>query len=475
KSQLSNCVSEITKIINSSEIAGKNPKIAGTYPIEVGATEIVFYAYDFEDWSNEYMYNIVKEFNSNLEDGIQIKMMVYEDATYVTAIKSAREGGRAPDINMVSYGNLYQDVTKGYNASLAELMGQPAFDDILDNVLDMVTYDGKYYAYPQLVEPSSLLFYNKAMLKSANVTKEPAEWNFSDLLDACAKIKPTLKRNQYTIGLPTGFPLWSTTGLQYNCNGKGVLNDNWDATNMSATINGSSENYNSDNGYANMMRLYWNLYAGGYVPSGNVSPTGYNDIIEALCGEKLAMTFAGSWSVAEIMNTYPSMADNIGIAPIPTADGNKDGVTATNGGWTYAISSTSELDKQQKAATFLKWLLSDNAERTAGFFKAANYSKSAVNKSVNEYIAKDTSVSVNKEWIKVINSVASKSIPEPLYPFDISLKVASLFEWVSINADENKTSTQVDNLFKSQLSNCVSEITKIINSSEIAGKNPKKV
>ena len=51
------------------------------------------------------------------------------------------------------------------------------------------------------------------------------------------------------------------------------------------------------------------------------------------------MTTAGSWSISEVVNSYPEMVDKIGVAVMPTLDGNQDITTATNGGWAYVIST----------------------------------------------------------------------------------------------------------------------------------------
>lgn len=444
------------------------------YPVEEGATSLMFYAQDFEDWSNEHLYEKVREFNSDLEDGIQIEMVMYEDADYTNAIKAARDGGYAPDIYMVSYGNLAGDIKRGYPAPLNDLMPQAAFDDIVDNVKDMVCYDGVYYGYPQQTEPSSLLFYRKSMLQAAGVTSDPASWDWEALVAACAQIKPSLERNRYVLGLPTGLPLaWSTVGLQYNTAGYLPVNDNWDSCTLSSAINTPTEGYGSENGYANLARLWWDLYSNGYIPAGNVSPTGYNDIIQGLCDGRVAMTFAGSWSVAEILNTYPDIASDIGVAPVPTVTGSKEGATATNGGWVYAVSASSSPEKQQLAANFIHWLLAADPARTASYFEVAHYSKAAVTKSVQAYIEQQTADNPYQDWLDVINDVASKAISEPLYSFDISLRYAAVLEWISINADP-ANNARVDALLSEQLADAVGRITTDIAINELAGTNPKK-
>ena len=446
------------------------------YPTEKGATSIMFYAQDFEDWSNEHLYEKVKEFNSNLNDGIQIEMRMYEDSEYTQALTSAREGGYAPDIYMVSYGNLAGDIQKKYPAVVNDLLPQSAFDDLLDNVEEMVCYDGTYYGYPQLTEPSSLLFYRKSALKKANVVSDPATWDWSDLYGACEAIKPTLGKMQYVIGLPTALPAgWATVGLQYDTAGYLPLNDNWDTCMVTPTIETSTQNYKSENGYANLARLWYDLYSAGYVPLSNVSPTGYNDIIEGLCDGKLAMTFAGSWSVAEILNTYPDIADDIGVAPVPTIDGDKSGATATNGGWVYSISDSSTQEKKEKAAAFIKWLLIEDTARTASYFERAHYSKAPVTKGVQDYI-KEHADEEYTEWRDVINDVAAKALSEPLYSFDVTLRYAAVLEDIVINArpiGDGHTNEDIDGEISALLAKMVSEINMDIDRNHLAGTNPK--
>ncbi|HEY5503822.1 MAG TPA: extracellular solute-binding protein, partial [Sedimentisphaerales bacterium] len=277
--------------------------------VEPGATTITMYAQDFEDWSNAHLDAMVDDFNAIKDDGIQLEVKSFQDEAYTDALKAARENGSAPDIFMTSYGNIYSTAVKpGYAAPLNDLLDQAYYDDIVDSVKNMITFDGTYYSYPQLTEPATVFFYRKDILAEAGVTEVPTTWD--ELLAACALIKPVLGRGQYTLGMPIGTALgWATYGMQYNTTGGLALNDQW------------TESLVDSQGYRDLNGFFYDLYANGYLPAGNVSPTGYNDIIDALCEDKLAMTFAGSWSVAEIMNAYPDYQDKIGVAAIPTKDG----------------------------------------------------------------------------------------------------------------------------------------------------------
>lgn len=420
---------------------------SGSY--EAGATEIVIYLQDFEEWSNTHMQTMIDEFNSITDDGIQLVARFFQDDAYTDALSAARENGNAPDIFMCSPGNLYGTViSKNYAAPLNDLLDDAYFEDIVDSVKPMVCYNGTYYAYPQLTEPSAMLFYRKDYFEQAGIANPPASWE--ELLEACGKVKSVLKKGQYTIGLPINSALgWATYGLQYNASGSLALNDEW------------TECLVDSEGYRALCGLWYDLYNGGYVPAGNVTARGYNDIIEGLCQDKLAMTFAGSWSMAEIVNSYPDMLDNIGYISLPTLSGKTGEVTATNGGWTFCISSTSS--NKEKAARVLEWFFCESAERTARFFEAAAYSKSAVNKSVQAYLDAHVPEELS-DWLGVMNGVAELAIPEPTYSWEISLAVSSMLEYVALNAGGDKAS-----MIESQISQCVTKIQRLM---EVQGRNP---
>lgn len=427
--------------------------------VEENATVITMYLRDFEDWSNEYMTKRAKEFNSNLEDGIQLVVKFFEDEAYTDAFKVAKENNQAPDIFMCSYGNIYHDVVETHDGiPLNGVIKQDYLDDISNNIKPLITYGGNIYGYPQLSEPSSLFFYRKSMLQAAGVSKAPTTWD--ELLDACSKIKPTLKRGQYCVGVPIGQALsWSTYGLQYNMTGGLALNDDWTESRVAAQP-----------GFKEIAGLWYDLYGNGYVPNGAISPKGsYNDIIEGMMMSKVAMTFAGSWSIAEIMHTYSDLASDVGMGVIPTKDGDTSKVTASNGGWTYCISSQSDDEHKQKAAKVIEWFFAENPERTAGFFETAYYSKAAVTESVKTYINQHVKDEL-KEWTNIINDVASKAISEATYPWSISVAVGTIFEESGLNANISKGASYKESTITAAVNKAETSINQIIHSSSWEGK-----
>lgn len=427
--------------------------------VEEGATTITMYLRNFEDWNNNYMLKRAKEFNDNLNDGIQLVVKFFEDEAYTDAFKVAKENHQAPDIFMCSYGNIYHDIVEtGDGIPLETVIQQKYIDDISSNIKPMVTYSNHVYGYPQLSEPSSIFFYRKSMLQAAGVESCPRTWD--ELLAACAKIKPTLRRGQYCVGVPIGQALsWSTYGLQYNMTGGLALNDDW-----------TQSRVGTENGFKEIASLWYDLYGNGYVPNGAISPKGsYNDIIEGMMMSKVAMTFAGSWSIAEIMHTYSDLASDVGIGVIPTKDGDTTKVTASNGGWTYCISSQSDQEHQQKAAKVIEWFFAESPERTAGFFEAAYYSKAAVTDSVRQYISTHVTDQL-REWTNVINDVASKAIPEATYPWSISVAVGTIFETCGLNANLTKGESYKTTTINNAVKTADDSIKQIITSSSWTGK-----
>ena len=198
-----------------------------TVYVEEGATKVTVYSRDFEAWYQKYMKKVVNQFNKDLTDGIQIEIKFFSEATYSQALTVARENHKAPDIFIDTYSNVYANVNAGYNAVLDSYLSDAAKEDMIDSCKEMVSYNDHIYAYPFYVEPGSLFFYRKDVFAKCGVTKVPT--TFEELYDACSKIKSTLPKGSYCMGLPLGSAecTWVTYGLQQNVTGGLVVDDSW--------------------------------------------------------------------------------------------------------------------------------------------------------------------------------------------------------------------------------------------------------
>lgn len=421
--------------------------------IEEGATNISMWCARFEEWQNQLNIKQRMAFNDIQDDGIQLTQTFIAQTDIDDRLRSARETNTTPDIYMISIGNLYKEVKNGYALDISSYIN--TWDDLTDIALEEVTYGDKQYGYPICLEPSTLLFYRKDLLqKYANTTEIPTTWD--EFLELCQTVKAAIKssgdKGVYTFDVPKGVACaWGTWGMQASA-GSLAVNDDWSESTLLTT---------GKEGYIKLGQLWADLYCNGYVP---LSSGSYTEIITDLCAGKLVMTTAGSWSVSEIINTYPELKDNIGVCVMPTFDGNQNVTTATNGGWVYVVSS--KCKNVEKAIEVIKYLVAgSDTSNQEEYYKLAYYSKSAPRKSVQAKVeeASKSQTDVPVEWVKVINEVTNKGILEPIYEWDISVAIEGYLENCAMGEDINDKLAEADN-----------EIKRIIASNKTAGTNPRK-
>lgn len=425
------------------------------WPVEEGAEVITVYLREFEDWSNNYTISAIRRFNENLNDGIQVEYTLLLADQYEDKVRGDREAGKAPDVYLVSYGNLLTEVDNSNLLALDDVISAKMQEDISDNAMDYVRMRNHLYAVPFCFEPSMMLFYCKSALDKAGVSKIPT--SYEEMLAACAKIKPTLSKSQYVIGVPHGLPNgWANIGQFYNaCGGKLPISDNWDRSLV-------EENRE---GYKAFLDYYTQFYTLGYTSAGDTAG-GYNEIIREVCEGRMAMTFAGSYAVSTIYDEYPETVDDIGLARIPTRDGTNDIASTTNGGWSYVLDAATASRKgadgrthAELAAKFLEFLLTDPVVATE-YFEKANYCKFAGYDSVINAIA---SKAQSNKYYSVVAAAASNAIPTPLYNFDITKKCADMIEEIAYNGKKTD----------SVITSYDSEVKSIIQNSHLAGTNPQ--
>lgn len=423
-----------------------------TEVVEKDATNIKMWMMDFEEWENKINISQRKLFNKNITDGIQLSQTYINKNDFDDLIRSSYESKNVPDIYMVSYGNLYKEIKAGRAIDLTSYFSNSVWEDLTDTAKEATCYDSKYYGFPIVMEPSTILAYSKSMLSTYGKTdKVPSKW--SDFLDLCSTIKTNLKaankKNVYSFGVPTGVACaWGTWGMQVAATGGLAISDDW------------SESRITHSGYKDLANLWKDLYGNGYVP---LSSGEYTESVFDVGDGKAVMTTCGSWSISSVMNQYKDQKDDIGFAVMPTFDGNQNKTTATNGGWCYVISS--ECKNVEKAVDVIKFLTAEDTTQTVDYFKRAYYSKSSPRKSV-QAILKDEAEKqseVPTEWIDVINSVSSNAILEPIYDWNISVAVEGLLEEAAMGKDIDDS-----------IASCDAAVKKVIIDSALAGNNPRK-
>lgn len=418
---------------------------------EEGATEIKMWMMDFEEWENKINIDHRILFNDNLNDGIQLSQTYIDSNSFDDLIRGAYESNSVPDIYTVSYGNLYKEINAGRAIDITSYFEDDIWNDLTDTAKEGVCYDDKYYGFPIVMEPSTVVAYRKDLLKTyGGVDTIPTTWDA--FLELCGTIKTQLvsegKRNVYPFGVPTGVACaWGTWGMQYAATGGLAITDDWTSSRI------------LEPGYAELAEIWQTLYGNGYVP---LSSGDYTESVFDVCDGKAIMTTCGSWSIATIANQYPDMIDNIGFAVMPTLDGNQDTVTATNGGWVYVISS--ECENVEKAVEVIKFLTAEDTAQTVDYFQRAYYSKVSPRKSVQAILdeSMQNETKIPSEWYETINYVASRAILEPIYSWDISVAVEGLLEEAAMG--ENIEDVVLE---------CHQEVENIIVRDNLANNNPR--
>lgn len=437
--------------------------------VEENATVLNLWAHSFEDWADELLTQQVNEFNKIPDDGIQIELRFYgDDNTYDTAIAAGFENDNLADILMAQYDRIYTYLRAGYIAPVQEFLTETEVNDFVDVARDAVTYadpkDGvdKMYAIPWTLEPSMMLFYKKDVFERAGIDKVPASWD--ELYAACEKIiaagEVDSRLNQYALGIPTaaGELTWSTYGMLQDVTGGLVVDESWKKSRLP----------DNEAGFSKCAEFWYNLSKNKYSPIASMSASGYADVIDAFGDGQLAMTLCGSWGFSRMYQYYPEQIDNLGVAEMPTADGDQSGITTCNGGWTYVITSKASAEKQRLASQFLRWYLL-NTDVSSVYYRETFNSKAPTTKSLMKYL-EENPVGGNPEWIALVNKVAEKGIMPPSNAWAVNEQVGQLFEYMLGHAKDD--GANFTSLFRSKYDDVKAAVENIISQSTYEG-NPK--
>lgn len=143
-----------------------------------GTTEITFWQQQFEPYQQKWFKTYVDKFNAS-QTAVKVKYQVVPGDTWTQKLKAAQAAGTQPDVATTNYGGIPAGVANGQFAELDGLLPDKAWDDIKPNVAGFVKVDGKHYAYPMLVEPSTVLYYRKDLVTAAGLdpNSPPKTWD----------------------------------------------------------------------------------------------------------------------------------------------------------------------------------------------------------------------------------------------------------------------------------------------------------
>lgn len=321
-----------------------------------GAIELTLWTDWTEDRPENTLYKeVISKFNEEHED-IQVKVEAIPHDQYETKLRTQAAGGQLPDLMRVWPGARTAPLAEG-GAILPLNPIVENWDGVIpDSILQDYAVDGNYYAIPSNVSVTSLVFYNKELIKAAGYDEFPTTY---------AELKELVKalNDNGTTPIALGNKaIWPLQSVYIS-----TIADRFTGSDyLSETLSG--------NGSFEDPQFVSALSVIDELTKMNAFNEDMNTLDEAQSRNEFikgttAMHFAGSWAIGPILDSVENI-DNIGVASFPSFEGgNGDaGKIAGVAGGGIAVSSALSEEEQEAAFTFLKYYYGD--ELYQGLIKA---------------------------------------------------------------------------------------------------------
>lgn len=409
-------------------------------PAKDGETVVEFWCIMWETWNQDWLKTQVYNFNSRADRPFYVNLTLMNGGdVWNEAIAAARIADTAPDILCADYASVANFYRMGYTLDLKDLIPQSAWDDLLDSAKEFITVGDAYAAYPWMMEPAVVMYYDKEAFTSVGLDPESPPTTWEELVEYSKQLTTP---DRFGMDIDISYNMWSWT---YTSNGDYMLTNDWSAANIDSE------------GMRAFAELYRDIRSGEY--SSQTALKGQNVGVYAVLEERSAISFSGSWGVGAINNDYPEKIDRIGVAAAPTQDGSP--FHATSGGWSFAVDAHAK--HPQEAADFIFYMLGDGVENVADFFVAANFAKFTTRKSVADYLVANTDAAKD-ERIQIIQSdIMPYVVAEPAYPWEITQDVNNMLSAIALDGED------IDKAF----ADTTALINQYIADNEMAGTNPK--
>lgn len=242
----------------------------------------------------------------------------------------------APDVFEYANGPAIDMIRSGQVVDLTDVFG-PALADFNPALIKRLTYDGKVWAVPQVVD-TQLLVYRKSMLNKAGVAPPTT---IDELVDAAGrltsgKVKGLFLGNDGGAGLMGG-PMLRSAGFDYLTDAGTFGFDDPRAATALGTLR--------------------TLFTSGHLLLG--APVDWF-AADALIHGLTAMQFTGLWTFPEIAK---ALGDDFGVLPWPAMTGGAPNVPV--GAYGSCVSAHGK--NVDAAREFVKWLWVDSTDKQLDF------------------------------------------------------------------------------------------------------------
>jgi multiple sugar transport system substrate-binding protein len=313
-----------------------------------GTISVVYsesYEFDAKNLTDRWWSRVTKEFEKKYP-GAHLKAIPVGGTDFDEQKKVAlllRSPSTSPDIVSVETPNVGELVASNYLLPLNKYTSKDKsfWPYVAKSIKNMSTFNGQVYAINS-GNNVSMMYYNKAMLRKAGIAVpwRPKTWN--DILAAARKVKtanpgviPLWMHAGVTVGPFVGFVqtagnlvVGSTTPTMLDRKtGKWVV----DSPGLRAALS-----------------FYKSVYSEGLgPPSGSLfGSTAAIQPPDLMRKHKLAIVLGSNWYpgqwVFKFADPWPGAPKEVGVAPVPTQNGQKPGAATTIAGWSWGVSRVSK-------------------------------------------------------------------------------------------------------------------------------------
>ena len=409
-----------------------------TYTAKEGEKVLEFWCGIWEQYNQNWIQSMVNKWNANEDRPFFVNLTWGVEEQKLAAARAAEI---APDVFTASYGAIASDFQNGYIMDLKPLIAEESWNDLLDSAKEFVTVGDAYVAYPWMMEPAIVMYYDKDAFTEAGLDPESPPTTWDELIEYAEALTT---EDRMGMDIDASYNMW---GWYYTANGgQHIITDDWSKSNLTDGLKEFAEFYKTirNSTYCSQTAL-------------KAQNSGAYSVLEG----RSAISFSGSWGVGGIDRDYPEKRDSIGVAAAPTADGSP--MHSTSGGWTLAIDAKSK--QAEMGAEFITYMLGNVAapEDVADFFVAASFSKFTCRQSVADYLVANTAAATDERMQTIQSDIMPYVIAEPIYGWELHQNVLNTMADIAING------TDIDEAFAAleELNN------QYLIDNQMAGKNPK--
>lgn len=407
-----------------------------------GEKVVEFWCGIWENWNQNWIQTMVNSWNAKEDRPFYVNLTWMDTGTMDQQLAAARGADIAPDVYTDSYGNIANAYINGYTLDLKDMLPQAAWDDLLDSAKEFVSVGDALVAYPWMLEPSIVMYYDKDAFTEVGLDPESPPTTWDELIEY-AEMLTTEDRMGMDIDASYNFWGWFYT----NNDNQYMLTDDWSAANVNSQ------------GMKDFAEFYRTIRNSTYCAQTPLKPQ--NEGAFSVLEGRSAIAFSGSWGVGAVDSNYPEKRYSIGVAAAPTKDGSP--MHATSGGWTCVIDAHAK--NPTEGAQWIEYLLADvnDPSKVADFFVAANFSKYTTRKTVGDYLVANTAASSDERMQTIQSDIMPYVVAEPTYAWEIFQYGLNAFADIAVNGAD------IDTAF----ADMEALINQYIADHDLAGKNPK--